>query len=426
MNSKFENVINQNSQELKSEKYLTSVISLVLQVGVIISALVIIIGLYVSSFKKFSIISSSFWHYPYSIEQIIKGIVLSNPPAVISLGLLILIAVPILRVFASVITFVVFRDRSYFIITLFVLAILLFSNFYTSHILSTKVQYHLILDSNIYASLLVIFLGAIIAGIFGALVGLGGGILIVPLLTLVFKFPIYIAIGASIISIIATSSESAALFVKEHMVNLRVGMFLEIATSLGAIGGAFLAGLLAPNILSVLFGIILFILALTLHFNRNHKDHIQIENDSTAEYLKLNSSYEDRYNNKKIAYNVTRTPFGLVIMYFAGLISGILGIGSGTFKVLGMDMVMGLPMKVSTTTSSMMIGVTAAASAGIYFSRGDIVPLITAPVALGTLLGAFIGSHLFKHLSSNLLTGLFQVALVLVSIEMVLQGMGFA
>jgi uncharacterized membrane protein YfcA len=271
-----------------------------------------------------------------------------------------------------------------------------------------------------------IFVGSIAAGLLGSLVGLGGGILIVPLLTLVFGFPIYFAIGASIISVIATSSGAAAAYVKDRITNLRVGMFLEMATTTGAICGAFLAGLLAPEILSIIFGIILLISAAPLIFKIGEELPQGVKNDRLANWLRLSSSYPDQHLHREVPYRVTRTPLGLAMMYIAGLVSGLLGIGSGTFKVLALDEAMRLPLKVSTTTSNFMIGVTAAASAGIYFSRGDVPPLIAAPVALGILLGALLGARLLAYLSNRILRIIFLVVIVVAAIEMVLHGMGIA
>jgi uncharacterized protein len=271
-----------------------------------------------------------------------------------------------------------------------------------------------------------IFVGSFTAGLLGSLVVLGGVVLIVPLLTLVFGFPIYFAIGASIISVIVTSSGAAAAYVKDHMTNLRVGMFLELGTTIGAICGAFLAGLLAPDILSVIFGVILLISAAPLIFKIGEELPQGVKNDRLANWLRLNGSYPDHHLHRNVSYEVTRTPLGLAMMYVAGLISGLLGIGSGTFKVLALDVVMRLPMKVSTTTSNFMIGVTAAASAGIYFSRGDIPPLIAAPVTLGTLIGALVGARVLTRLSNRVLRIIFLAVIFVAAVEMVLRGLGIA
>jgi uncharacterized membrane protein YfcA len=274
------------------------------------------------------------------------------------------------------------------------------------------------------AVVLLIFAGSLVAGLLGSLVGLGGGVLIVPLLTLVFKLPIAFAIGASIISVIATSSGAAAAYVRDHLTNMRVGMFLELATTTGAISGAFLAGLLAPSILSVIFGVILIISAAPLVFKIGEELPQGVKNDRWANWFRLSSSYPDRCLRRDVPYQVMRTPLGLAMMYVAGLISGLLGIGSGTFKVLALDSLMRLPLKVSTTTSNFMIGVTAAASAGIYFSRGDIPPLLAAPVALGVLIGALLGARLLTHLSNKVLRIIFIPVIAASAIEMILHGAG--
>ncbi len=244
------------------------------------------------------------------------------------------------------------------------------------------------------------------------------------LLTLVFGLPISFAIGASIISVIATSSGAAAAYVRDRLTNMRVGMFLELATTTGAITGAFLAGLLAPGMLSVIFGVILLISAAPLVFKIGEELPQGVKNDRWANWLRLSSSYPDQHLGREVAYKVTRTPLGLVMMYVAGLISGLLGIGSGTFKVLALDALMRLPLKVSTTTSNFMIGVTAAASAGIYFARGDVPPLLAAPVALGVLIGALIGARVLAHLSNKTLRFIFLPVIAVSALEMILHGAG--
>lgn len=275
-----------------------------------------------------------------------------------------------------------------------------------------------------FVLLLLMITGAIAAGVLGSLVGLGGGILIVPMLTLAFGLPIRYAIGASIIAVIATSSGAAAAYVRDHLTNMRVGLFLEIATTIGALSGAFLAGFLAPDLLFVIFGLVLLISAVPLVFKIGEELPKGVQNDRWARWLHLSSSYPDARLGHEVAYQVTRTPLGLGMMYIAGVLSGLLGIGSGTFKVLAMDTAMRLPMKVSTTTSNFMIGVTAAASAGIYLSRGDVLPLIAAPVALGVLLGAFVGARLLSHLSNKALRLIFLPVMVLIALQMLLRGLG--
>ena len=402
------------------------VIGRILEGGVIISAAVILFGLFLELLQPNKFVPQKLQSFPQTFGQVWAWLVILRPQGFITLGLLLLIATPVVRVAASIVAFAIERDRRFVVITLLVLAILLFSIFYVGGIVVAGQhqpfqhgQY-----SWIYPAM--IFVGSIAAGLLGSLVGLGGGVLIVPLLTLVFRFPIYFAIGASIISVIATSSGAAAAYVKDRITNLRVGMFLEMATTTGAICGAFLAGLLAPEILSIVFGIILLISAAPLVFKIGEELPQGVKNDRLANWLHLSSSYPDQHLHREVPYQVTRTPLGLVMMYIAGLISGLLGIGSGTFKVLALDEAMRLPLKVSTTTSNFMIGVTAAASAGIYFSRGDIPPLIAAPVALGILVGALLGARLLAHLSNRILRIIFLVVIVVAAIEMVLHGIGIA
>jgi uncharacterized membrane protein YfcA/uncharacterized membrane protein len=403
-----------------------ALIGWVLQGGVLLSAAVIVFGLVLELFQPNKFAPQKLQNFPQTFDQVWAGLLVLRPQAVIALGLLLLIATPVMRVAVSVIAFAAERDRRFVVITLVVLLILLFSIFYVGAVVVVGQHRHFQHGEYSWVYPVLIFVGAIAAGLLGSLVGLGGGILIVPLLTLLFGFPIYFAIGASIISVIATSSGAAAAYVRDRMTNLRVGMFLELATTTGAISGAFLAGLLAQNLLSVVFGVILLLSAAPLVFKLGEEIPRGVKNDRLANWLHLNGSYPDRTLHQEVPYQVTRTPLGLVMMYVAGLISGLLGIGSGTFKVLALDEAMHLPIKVSTTTSNFMIGVTAAASAGIYFSRGDIPPLVAAPVALGILLGALVGARLLARLSNRFLRLLFLGVIVVAAVEMVLHGFGIA
>jgi uncharacterized protein len=396
----------------------------VLQGGVILSAAVILLGLILESLQPNGFAPQKFLLFPQSIGQVWAGLLVLRPQAVIALGLLLLISTPLLRVSVSIAAFAVERDWRFVVIALLVLLILLVSNFYVGDVVVVGQHQSFQHGTYSWVFLAMIFLGAIAAGLLGSLVGLGGGVLIVPLLTLVFGFPIYFAIGASIISVIATSCGAAAAYVKDRLTNLRIGMFLEIGTTIGAICGAFLAGLLAPAILSVVFGVILLVSAAPLIFKIGEELPQGVKNDRWASLLHLDNSYPDSHLQREVSYQVTRTPLGLAMMYVAGLISGLLGIGSGTFKVLALEVAMRLPMKVSTTTSNFMIGVTAAASAGIYFSRGDIPPLIAAPVALGILIGALIGARVLTRLSNKVLRIIFLVVIVVAAVEMVLRGAG--
>lgn len=261
-----------------------------------------------------------------------------------------------------------------------------------------------------------------VAGTLGSLLGLGGGMIVVPALTLLLGIDIRLAIGASIISVIATSSGAAAAYVRDRLANMRVAMFLEIGTTLGAITGAWVAGLLHARWLFVLFGLILGYSALAMLRKRKPVVARHHDQDRLARRLRLHSSYFDDARGEEVVYQPTRPLLGLGLMYIAGVVSGLLGIGSGALKVPAMDLAMELPIKASTATSNFMIGVTAAASAGLYFSRGQIDPFIAAPVALGVLLGAFTGSKLLSRLSSRALRVTFVVVLVVVSLQMLVKG----
>lgn len=273
-------------------------------------------------------------------------------------------------------------------------------------------------------TLLLLFGGSVAAGTLGALVGLGGGVLIVPLLTVGMGVDIRYAIGASIVSVIATSSGAAAAYVRDRITNLRVGMVLELATTTGAIAGAVLAGMVSAQLLYVVFGTVLAVSVLPLVVRFGEELPQAVSPDPLARRLQLEGEYYDAVLGRPVFYTATRVPLGFAVMWLAGLLSGLLGIGSGAFKVLAMDTAMRLPMKVSTTTSNFMIGVTAAASAGVYFSRGDIQPIIVAPVALGVLLGALAGSRLMHRFSSASLRKIFVPLVVLVAAEMILRGVG--
>ncbi|MDA8276805.1 MAG: sulfite exporter TauE/SafE family protein [Actinomycetota bacterium] len=263
---------------------------------------------------------------------------------------------------------------------------------------------------------------SVAAGMLGSLVGLGGGVVIVPVLTLLFHVDIRLAIGASLVSVIATSSGAAAAYVREKMTNLRAGMFLEVATTTGAITGAYLTTLLPTRFLFLLFGIVLAYSAVATFQRRRSAAPLTVSTDRIANALELHGEYFDEAEQREISYKVTGTKLGLFMMYVAGLVSALLGIGSGALKVPAMDLAMHLPMKVSTATSNFMIGVTAAASAGIYFARGQIDPIISAPVAIGILIGATVGSKVLGKLKSHVIRIIFVVVLVVISLEMLQKG----
>lgn len=260
------------------------------------------------------------------------------------------------------------------------------------------------------------------AGFLGSLIGLGGGIVIVPVLTLVYGIDIRYAIGASIVSVIATSSGAAAAYVRERLTNLRTAMFLELGTTTGAITGAFLAGVLGGRWLFVIFGLVLACSAVAM-LRRVQQPDVPVPADRWADRLRLHGSYFDEWRGVEVAYRVTRTWLGLVLMYLAGMISGLLGIGSGALKVPAMDLAMRIPIKVSTATSNFMIGVTAAASAGVYFVRGDIDPFIAAAVAVGVTLGATVGSWVLNRAQGRVIRVVFVIVLLIVSGQMVWKGL---
>ncbi|WP_220751911.1 sulfite exporter TauE/SafE family protein [Apilactobacillus xinyiensis] len=277
----------------------------------------------------------------------------------------------------------------------------------------------------IHIAITMIILG-IIAGIAGAILGLGGGIIVTPILTLLFGLDIKYAIGASIIVVIATSSGSTIAYLKDEVLNLRVAMFLEIATTIGAISGALLTGILSPKYLYILFGLLLVFSAYNmvkklLQKNSNVKE---VTNDRIATQLKLNGSYYDKAAKKQVNYNVQNVPGGFIVMFGAGLASGLLGIGSGAFKVIAMDTFMKMPLKPSSATSNLMMGVTAAASATVYFFNGSILPYIAVPLALGILLGSVIGSRIMQVLPAKWIRAIFVPVLFYIGINMLLQGFG--
>jgi uncharacterized membrane protein YfcA len=258
-----------------------------------------------------------------------------------------------------------------------------------------------------------------VAGCLGALTGLGGGVVVTPALTLLLGVDIRYAIGASLVSVIATSSGAAAAFVREGYSNIRIGMFLEIATTLGALLGAFLATRTPTAVLSVIFGLVLLHAAWQSSRGHRHSDQPQTP-DALAEQLKLNGSYPAPDGPRK--YQVSHVKTGFSLMFGAGTLSGLLGIGSGALKVIAMDQAMHVPFKVSTTTSNFMIGVTAAASAGIYLSRGYIEPGLAMPVMLGVLAGSILGARQLIGARVRVLRWIFAGVVGVMALEMIVTG----
>ncbi len=266
---------------------------------------------------------------------------------------------------------------------------------------------------------------SVLAGCIGALAGVGGGILIVPALTLLFGIDIRLAVGASIVSVIATSSGAAAAYVRDRLTDLRVGMFLELATTTGAVSGALLAAVVAPAFLYVLLGAVLCVSAVQQAFRLGEEIPAVATSSALAATLRLAGSYPDARLGRDVPYVAQRVPLGFGLMYVAGVVSGLLGIGSGALKVLAMDGAMRLPMKVSSATSNFMIGVTAAASAGIYIGRGDVDPSIATPVALGVLAGAAIGARILPRLTNRSVRLVFLPVLLAIGLETIARGLGF-
>jgi uncharacterized membrane protein YfcA len=264
-----------------------------------------------------------------------------------------------------------------------------------------------------------VFLGSLLAGFLGALTGLGGGVVVVPMLALIFHLDIRYAIGASLVSVIATSSGAAAAYVREGYSNIRIGMFLETATTIGAIVGAFVALIVSGSAIAIVFG---FTLLYSAFLSSRHREAsgVIIQASPLANKLRLNGTYPTPEGLQH--YNVTGVIPGYGLMFGAGVLSGLLGIGSGAVKVLAMDQAMKIPFKVSTTTSNFMIGVTAAASAGLYLSRGYISPGIAMPVMLGVLAGSLLGAKVLVKAKVKVLRYLFAAVIVVLGIEMIFNG----
>ncbi|POH16592.1 sulfite exporter TauE/SafE family protein [Fructilactobacillus sanfranciscensis] len=275
-------------------------------------------------------------------------------------------------------------------------------------------------------SIMIMLIVGIAVGVLGSILGIGGGMIITPVLTLGFGLDIKYAIGASIIAVIATSSGATIAYLKDNVLNLRVAMFLEIATSIGAIMGALLTGVIRPVFLYLLFGLLLFfsganmVRKLWVKQVPTNAD----SDDSIAKKLKLNGSYYDKNLHKQVDYKVTNVPSGITIMFGAGIASGLLGICSGAFKVIAMDTFMKMPLKPSSSTSNLMMGVTAAASATIYFFNGSILPQIAVPMALGIIVGAAVGSRVMQIMPVRMLRMIFIPILLYLGLQMILKGFG--
>ena len=266
---------------------------------------------------------------------------------------------------------------------------------------------------------LILLLSAYAAGLLGSLTGLGGGVVVIPVLTLGFGVDFHYAIGAALVASIATSSGSGSAYVKEGITNIRLGMFLEIATTIGAVVGAIVAVWLNNSAIAIIYGCVLILTAAMQQ--RSKSDHDGVKGSEMARRLKLFGTWPQKDGSMK-HYELRHVGGGFSVMLIAGVLSGILGIGSGVLKVIAMDGIMKVPFKVSTTTSNFMMGVTACASAVVYIQRGNIVPGIACPVLIGVLFGALTGARLLKKLDVRLLRQIFCVAILLVAINMIYQG----
>ena len=269
-----------------------------------------------------------------------------------------------------------------------------------------------------------LFATSVVAGGAGAVLGLGGGILLIPILTLFFGVDLHYAMGASIIAVIATSSGAAAAYLRTSLSNIRIGLFLALATVSGALVGAALAGVVPTRVLQLLLGLALAYSTVTTVRQLRVELAEPSEADPLALRFGLEGSYFDAALDRDVKYRADRVALGFGAMAGAGVLSGLLGIGSGAFKVLAMDHFMRLPMKVSTATSNFMIGITSAASAGIYFARGDIQPLLAAPVAVGVLVGAAGGTRVMTRLRNSTIRKAFLPVIAWLALSMILRGLG--
>jgi uncharacterized membrane protein YfcA len=265
-----------------------------------------------------------------------------------------------------------------------------------------------------------LFLISIVAGFVGAMSGMGGGVILIPALTF-FGMDIKHAIAVSIVSVIATSSGSASAYVKDRITNLKVGMFLEMFTIMGALAGAAITIISGRKFLFILFGIVLLSSWVALFRQRNESWRQAVHQDTFSHWLELEGNYYDQSVGKIIEYRGSRAYLGGPLMFGAGMVAGLLGIGAGALKVLIHDLVMGLPPKVSTTTSNLIIGVTALAGTSVYLAAGMIDPGLAAPIILGVVLGATVGTRLLVRLTNQMVRRFFLLVLLILGIEMILR-----
>jgi len=265
---------------------------------------------------------------------------------------------------------------------------------------------------------LVVLAGAVVAGLIGSLTGMGGGAVIIPLLTILLGVDIHYAIGSALVAVIATSSGSAAAYVREGLSNIRLGMFLEIATTAGAVLGTIVAAYIPAHTVAIVFGIVLIVNSIYSFFEKETEDNVV--SSKLAVWLKLPGEYPTLQGFRQ--YGIVHVVGGFLMMVIAGVLSGLLGIGSGAFKVMAMDNIMKVPFKVSTTTSNFMMGVTATASAVVYLQRGYIQPGLCMPVVIGVLLGAMLGARILVNSQVKNLRAIFAVVIVILAANMIYNG----
>ncbi|MBX3016825.1 MAG: sulfite exporter TauE/SafE family protein [Bdellovibrionaceae bacterium] len=274
------------------------------------------------------------------------------------------------------------------------------------------------------STLLALTASGLLAGLVGALVGVGGGIIVVPTLVIGFGLDIKIAVAASLVAVVASSTAASSVYVGKGLSNMRLGMILEVATTLGGICGGLLAVWIAPDLISMIFGALLvFIAGLMLRDSLRPKTETPVL-AASSHASSLGGEYYDDFQKRTIAYNVRRLPLGFAVSYFAGILSGLLGVGGGFIKVPAMNMGMNVPMKVATATSNLMIGVTAISSLFVYFARGFVQPLIAAPVAVGVVGGALLGTKIAARISPKMLKRVFSILLFFIAIQMILRSAG--
>jgi uncharacterized membrane protein YfcA len=269
----------------------------------------------------------------------------------------------------------------------------------------------------------VLLLGGAFAGVFGALLGLGGGILIVPLLNLGFGLDLRVAVAVSLVSVIVTSSASAGVYLEKHVANLRLGMVLELFSASGALVGGLIAFLLSEQVLAGLFSALLIWVAVSMVRVSDAPPAAPAEAaDGGEAELVAKPTFTDTLAGP--GYHVRRLPFGIAGSLFAGLVSALLGVGGGIVKVPTMHLLMGVPLKVATATSNMMIGITATSSAVIYLLRGQIDPFVAGPVAVGVFAGAMVGTRVAHRIDVRVLRWLFVAVLTYTAFQMGQKALG--